>query len=168
MVSLLTLLNRFENAAGVYERSDKKADRDELHAARRAIMEAFEELRIYAHEATKAITGLTSGGSEYFGKKIGDMYTADLPFCVERIRASQTRTHERLQKAVGEKKAERRKIFDSLMGIYAGWVRNPGKDDSGAIALSIALVLIFPEFRDEARERAEIERAALRSSQQNT
>jgi hypothetical protein len=42
MTSLLNLLDRFENAAGVYERSDDPADRDELHAARRAIMEAFE------------------------------------------------------------------------------------------------------------------------------
>jgi hypothetical protein len=63
------------------------------------------ELASYAHEATKAITGLTAGGSEYFGRKIGDMYTADLPFCVERIRASQSRSHEWWQKAAGEKKA---------------------------------------------------------------
>lgn len=40
----------------------------------------------YAHEATKAITSLTIGGSEFFGKRIGDMYTADLPFCVQHIR----------------------------------------------------------------------------------
>lgn len=44
MTDLLALLNRFENAAGVYERSTSKADRDELHAARRAILERDAEL----------------------------------------------------------------------------------------------------------------------------
>lgn len=46
----------------------------------------YAPLSAYAHEATKAITGLTVGGSEYFGKQIGDIYTADLPRCVDHIR----------------------------------------------------------------------------------
>lgn len=44
-----------------------------------------DELRAYAFEATKAITNLTIGGSEFFGKRIGEMYTADLPYCVKHI-----------------------------------------------------------------------------------
>lgn len=51
--------------------------------ARNAELVAIEA---YAREATAAITGLTFGGSEYFGKRIGDMYTADLAFCVAEIR----------------------------------------------------------------------------------
>ncbi len=47
-MTLLSMLDRFENAAGVYERSDDPADRDELHAARRAIMERVEELQAEA------------------------------------------------------------------------------------------------------------------------
>ena len=56
-----------------------KAD-NEAQAAR------IKELEEYAREATKAITGLTGGGSENFGKPIGELYPADLSFCLERIR----------------------------------------------------------------------------------
>ncbi|KAB2676747.1 hypothetical protein F9K85_09635 [Brucella tritici] len=49
-------------------------------------MEKREALENYAREATKAITGLTGGGSENFCKEIGDVFTADLPYCLERIR----------------------------------------------------------------------------------
>ena len=61
-------------------------ERRELLAALRTLLEHNAALKRYAREATIAITGLTPGGSEYFGKRIGDMYTADLPYCVERIR----------------------------------------------------------------------------------
>lgn len=44
------------------------------------------ELRKYARNATVMITNLTCGGSEYFGKRIGDVYTADLKYCDEVIR----------------------------------------------------------------------------------
>jgi len=62
------------------------------------------ELEDYAREATKAITGLTVGGSEFFGKRIGEMYTADLPYCVEHIRDRDRRNHERLVAALKEPK----------------------------------------------------------------
>lgn len=55
----------------------------ELLAAQAARIKELEE---YAREATKAITGLTGGGSENFGKPIGELYPADLSFCLERIR----------------------------------------------------------------------------------
>lgn len=58
----------------------------ELQAKVAKLTKERDGLRDYAHDATKAITGLTAGGSEYFGRRIGDIYTADLPFCVERIR----------------------------------------------------------------------------------
>lgn len=62
------------------------------------------ELEDYAREATKAITGLTVGGSEFFGKRIGEIYTADLPYCVEHIRDRDRRNHERLVAALKEPK----------------------------------------------------------------
>lgn len=75
------------------ERADKEELREALHAvveARKADNAAqaarIKELAEYAREATKAITGLTGGGSENFGKEIGDVFTADLPRCLERIR----------------------------------------------------------------------------------
>lgn len=70
-------------------------------------------LRTYAHEATKAITGLTAGGSEYFGRKIGDIYTADLPFCVQRIRDRFEGEAERLHKALTEKSAAEAKLAEA-------------------------------------------------------
>lgn len=54
------------------------------------------ELETYARDSTKAITGLTSGGSEFFGKRIGDIYTADLPYCVDHIRDHRRRLSDRL------------------------------------------------------------------------
>lgn len=48
MTTLLSKLDRFEQAAVTYETSTAKADRDELHAARRAIMEREAEAERYA------------------------------------------------------------------------------------------------------------------------
>jgi hypothetical protein len=64
----------------------------------------LEALRKFAHEATIAITGLTGGGSEFFGKRVGDIYLADLPFCVKQIRE----TREGLFDAMKEAKREAR------------------------------------------------------------
>lgn len=66
--------------------ADLNATISRLTADNETLRKERDALHEYAHEATKAITGLTVGGSEYFGKRIGEMYTADLPFCVERIR----------------------------------------------------------------------------------
>lgn len=63
-----------------------------------------EALRKYAHEATKVITELAGGGSELFGRKIGEMYTADLSFCRNRIRDRETRLHDQLVKTVKKSK----------------------------------------------------------------
>lgn len=42
------------------------------------------ETALRAHVA--ALTGLTVGGSEFFGKKLGDIYLADIPYCQEHVR----------------------------------------------------------------------------------
>jgi hypothetical protein len=59
----------------------------------------LEALREYAKAATIAITGLTGGGSEYFGKQVGDIYTADLGRCVGRIRDILDAANERWKQA---------------------------------------------------------------------
>lgn len=64
----------------------------------------LEALREYAREATKAITSLTAGGSEYFAGRIGEIYVADLPFCLERIRASKHALHKQLTAALQEQR----------------------------------------------------------------
>lgn len=46
----------------------------------------LDAMRVYAHEATKAITSLVGGGSECFGRELHGIFTADLPYCVGRIR----------------------------------------------------------------------------------
>lgn len=58
------------------------------HPADERVVEArnYETFRTFAHEATKAITNLTGGGSEYFGKEVDGVFLADLPRCVERLR----------------------------------------------------------------------------------
>ncbi|QWK79144.1 hypothetical protein [Ochrobactrum sp. BTU1] len=75
----------------------------------------YKDLEDYAREATKAITGLTGGGSEYFGKRIGEVFTADIPFCLERIRgryASKTEV-KRLEKKLSVATGALGKISDA-------------------------------------------------------
>ncbi len=86
------------------------------------------ELEKYAREATKAITSLTIGGSEYFGKRIGEMFTADLPFCIERIRE---RIGSKMDKMRAEADAKRyrdaleklvtAKALSGIRALVAGW-----------------------------------------------
>jgi hypothetical protein len=59
----------------------------------------------WIHEATKAITGLTAGGSEYFGRRVRNVYRADLEFCVQRIRERFENGHRLACEAVRERKA---------------------------------------------------------------
>ncbi|MBN8241741.1 hypothetical protein JF546_01795 [Nitratireductor aquimarinus] len=59
-----------------------------------------EQLRAFAFEATKAITSLTAGGSEFFGKQLGGIYLADLGRCVQHIRCRINDANERTKKAV--------------------------------------------------------------------
>lgn len=45
-----------------------------------------DDLRAYAHVATIVITDIAGGGSELFGRQIGDLWTADLDYCNKVIR----------------------------------------------------------------------------------
>lgn len=53
---------------------------------------------------TKALTGLTCGGSEFFIRK-GDRYVADIDACVGYVRRARDAAHQRWVKAVRESKA---------------------------------------------------------------
>lgn len=46
----------------------------------------YDEFKKFASEATKVITGMTIQGSEYFDKRVDDVYLADLPKCKAEIR----------------------------------------------------------------------------------
>lgn len=56
-------------------------------------------LRAYALDVTKALTGLSGGGSENFAGEDFGMFKADIPFCVEKIRARETRLRDMWQKS---------------------------------------------------------------------
>lgn len=64
-----------------------------------------DEALAYVKDATVAITELTSGGSEFFGKRIAGVYTADLPFCVQRIRETRAGLFEQVRQSKREQKA---------------------------------------------------------------
>lgn len=65
-----------------------------------------DELAKYAREATVALTSLTPGGSEYFGRQIGEMYTADLQACVAAVRDRFERSEKRLRAALATQESQ--------------------------------------------------------------
>lgn len=61
----------------------------------------------HVHELTKALTGLTCGGSEFFIKRRG-YYIADIPACVDWVRRRERIAHEQIVKlTVARKEAVR-------------------------------------------------------------
>lgn len=78
------------------------------HAGGEVDAEYVKRLEAYALDITRALTGLVGGGSEMFGRKLGEMYTADIEYCVRQIRDRNAAAHERFAKAArGWKEAER-------------------------------------------------------------
>ncbi len=59
-------------------------------------------------EHVAALTNLTAGGSEYFSKRLGDIYLADIPFCVQRIRERMGYRHAELLAIARAEKSEAR------------------------------------------------------------
>lgn len=57
-----------------------------------------------AHELTKALTGLTCGGSEFFIRK-GSRYLADIAACVDWVRRRDTDAHRRVVDAIKAQQA---------------------------------------------------------------
>lgn len=58
---------------------------------------------------TKALTGLTCGGSEFFTRK-GDRYVADISACVEYVKRVRSDQHTRIIEAVGKNKDQTQTI----------------------------------------------------------
>ena len=105
------LVSRFERAsrkaAGSWQcNPPTEAEREAaLEAARSALLARFEEMRGYAKALTVAFTGYVGGGSELFGREIGEMYTADIEFCIRRLRERDDARNERLLNATRVMKA---------------------------------------------------------------
>jgi len=93
-------------------------DPNKLEADNAAQAARIKDLEEYAREATKVITGLTGGGSENFGKQIGDVFTADLPYCLERIRERYVSKVE--LKRVEAKLAAAGKVAEEVLSLIAG------------------------------------------------
>ena len=62
------------------------------------------ELEAESAELTKALTGLTASGSEFFVRK-GDRYVADANACVEYVRRRQRTQHDYIVKATKAQRA---------------------------------------------------------------
>jgi hypothetical protein len=86
-------------------RIDWKSRAEAAESQLAAVTKERDEARAYAFEATKTITGLTVGGSEFFAGKLGDKYKADLPFCESHIRDRFMHYHEMTIAAMRGKKA---------------------------------------------------------------
>lgn len=121
-----------------------RAEKEELRRER-------DEARAYAHEATKAITGLTPGGSEYFGKQLwkGGDYTADLPFCVERIRERMADGHQvKIRDVLLAEAGKALGLIEALDGLTL-FNRDLGED--GDHAHQIGAAAAFSQAADMAR-----------------
>jgi hypothetical protein len=67
------------------------------------LTEQVSALETESAELTKALTGLTCGGSEFFIRK-GDRFVADIPACVEWVRRAKMDAHKRSVEAMRETK----------------------------------------------------------------
>lgn len=86
-------------------------------------------LEIYARKMTKALTGLTANGSEFF-VRIGENYYADVDRCVTYIRDRHERAHDMLVQEVTARKAaesERDELREALRP-FAEFGENTGDD----------------------------------------
>lgn len=61
---------------------------------------------------TKALTGLTCGGSEFFIRK-GDRYLADIPACIAWVRRGREDSHKNLVRALSERNAARSALSEA-------------------------------------------------------
>lgn len=84
----------------------------------------LEKLRAFAKEATIALTNLAGGGSELFGGCISEIYIADVPFCIERIRNRQLRDRERTKSAIRAARSEREQNVPLSLWKFADEAQN--------------------------------------------
>ncbi|MEO1108293.1 MAG: hypothetical protein AAFX90_10255 [Pseudomonadota bacterium] len=89
-----------------YGKDGKPISARELEDQRDALLARVEELSAerdalseYSFEATKAITELTAGGSEFFNGKLPDgRYKADLSRCVKYVRETKETLHAQVKR----------------------------------------------------------------------
>lgn len=62
---------------------------------------------------TKALTGLTCGGSEFFIRK-GERYVADIPACVAWVRRAKEDSHKNLVRTIKERNEARESLRHSV------------------------------------------------------
>jgi len=80
-----------------------------LLAQLRAVGEERDEALKESAELTKALTGLTCGGSEFFVRK-GERYVADIPACVNWVRRSKEDAHRRTVDAITARNASKEQV----------------------------------------------------------
>lgn len=85
------------------------------HDLKGAEASELEEARREVDELTKALTGLTCGGSEFFIRK-GDRYVADIDACVAWVRRSKQDAHRRTVEAIIEAKRLREALSEIARG----------------------------------------------------
>lgn len=112
--SVNTFTNRGKaRVVGVYSTlSDAKAGAQNDFDGRAALPGNDEliVLRRYALDITRALTNLTGGGSEMFDGQIGEMFKADIHFCVSRIRDR----HDRLHRLWASESLKRKQLEEDL------------------------------------------------------
>ncbi len=91
-----------------------------------------ERLKEYAIEATKALTGLTVGGSEFFaGQKLG-FFKADIPACVKHIRWRFDNARKMGEaKGLSSVNAEAERLREALENMTRRYVDLAGSGDCG-------------------------------------
>lgn len=127
-----------------------------LEAEHQRLREERKEALDYAFEATKAITNLTIGGSEFFSRRLSDgRFTADLAVCVSHIRDRLHRASTMAKEAHREAKAselarlraENERLREALSRLL-DWPNNfGGGERSDAVAFARA-ALAQAEGRD--------------------
>lgn len=82
----------------------KRLEASNLNKALVQLTKEHEEMRNYALDVTRALTGLVGGGSEMFAGRVGEMFKADIPFCVQRVRERFDRAEARARDAIRARK----------------------------------------------------------------
>lgn len=119
-------------------------------------------------DLTKALTGLTCGGSEFFIRK-GKRYVADIPACVEWVRRRDTKAGERIIKLTTERQAveaERDELqrtfeirWEADQRAIKAWQAATGRDDVWPDRADMVVFLLGE--RDALREQVGALREAL-------
>lgn len=87
-----------------------------------ALIAAYRALEGESHDLTKALTGLTVGGSEFFVRK-GERFVADIDACVTFVRERDRRAHVQILEAV-ERAKRAEEVVRALEGEREGKLRS--------------------------------------------